>query len=243
MKKAIIALAVVTMFITIAGVATACGSNKVTLITDVSGNGEISVKQNAHKNVELITSIEVGNGRIDFDQKIKTKYGTFTNSVDLHGTDLSLRNMAEEKFVPGQGPVFDDDPMRPHREVTFMQDIYMGESCYNYDAAKSVQTFKHKSIFIKQKVEVCPTDGSPEVEPDRLMLSQSGIMNSKFMSPEHGGRATLMQMGSMHADYDLAKQWTNANGGASSVVKSVNNDNWVDFSQMLVFSRADVEID
>ena len=242
MKKAIIALAVMAMFITLAGAATAQG-NKVTLVTDVSGNGEISIKQNAHRNVELINSIEVGKGRIDFDQKIKTSYGTFKNSVDLHGRDLSIQNIVEEKFVPGQEPIFEGSPMRPHRELTFMQDIYMGESSYNYDAAKSVQTFKLRRTFLKQKVEVCPTGGSPEVEPDRLELSQSGIMNSRFMSPENGGRASLMQMGSMHADYDLAKQWTNANGGASSVVKSVNNDNWVDFSQMLTLSKVNVEID
>jgi len=34
-------------------------------------------------------------------------------------------------------------------------------------------------------------------------------MNNKFMKPAFGGRATLSQTGSMHADYDFAKQWSN----------------------------------
>jgi len=48
-------------------------------------------------------------------------------------------------------------------------------------------------------------------------------MNNKFMKPAFGGRATLSQTGSMHADYDFAKQWSNIGGSSGSKIESWNN--------------------
>ena len=39
------------------------------------------------------------------------------------------------------------------------------------------------------------------------------------------------------ADYDFAKQWSNIGGSSGSKIESWNNLNWVNFEQMLMFTK------
>jgi hypothetical protein len=82
------------------------------------------------------------------------------------------------------------------------------DSGFNWDGAKSTQSFTGMGHdkFIAQNEQIHPTSGTPEVEGDTLNLwsgdsCQYGVMNNKFMKPAFGGRATLLQTGSMHADW------------------------------------------
>ena len=43
------------------------------------------------------------------------------------------------------------------------------------------------------------------------------------MKSAFGDRATLLQIGSMHADYDFAKQWSNIDNSSGSKFESWNN--------------------
>lgn len=120
----------------------------------------------------------------------------------------------------------------------------MQDSSSNWDGAKSTQSFTGMGHdkFIAQNVQVHPTSGTPEVEGDTLNLwsgdnCQYGVMNNKFMKPAFGGRATLSQTESLHADYDFAKQWSNIGGSSGSKIESWNNLNWVNFEQMLMFTK------
>ena len=120
----------------------------------------------------------------------------------------------------------------------------MQDSSSNWDGAKSTQSFTgmDHGKFIAQNVQVHPTSGTPEVEEDTLNLwssdnCQYGVVNNKFMKPAFGGRATLSQTGSVHADYDFAKQWSNIGGSSGSKIESWNNLNWVNFEQMLMFTK------
>jgi hypothetical protein len=224
------------------GLATAamacCSNGNVSMMTNVSGNGDIKVSQQGHLNVAFQNDLKVNTGRLNFNQQISTCYGVFKNSVMLHGKNLQINNMASEQYVAGHWSGTGDGWVRSHREVSFGQDVRMGESSFNHDACKSVQTFSENGKYIKQKVKVCPTaNPGNEVEPDSVVMHQSGMMNSKFMKPQFGGRAMLYQNGKMTGDFNLAKQITNLNGGSFSQIKSLNNPNWIHFEQMLMFSK------
>lgn len=212
--------------------------------TSVNGNGVISVDNYGHKDVFFGNDLKVGSGTLNFDQDIHTPYGHFSNDVRLHGSNLKLENYAGEQYVAGQWSGTGEGWVPSHRSITFDQKLYAGESSTNWDEATSTQSFSKCGKYIAQTVQVNPT-GNPyylEVEPDRLNMwsgdyGQNGVMNSKSIQPSFGGRATLNQEGKMHADYDLAKQWTNMNGGAVSKIVSWNNDNWVHFEQAISFFK------
>jgi len=244
MRKTILVLALVGMLFGIATSAIACFpqphgcSGNVSMMTNVSGSGDIEVSQEGHCNVAFQNDLKVKEGRLTFDQEISTFYGVFKNNVMLHGTNLRVSNMACEQDVSGHWSGTGDGWVMAHREVSFGQDVRMGESSYNNDACKSVQSFSYNGKYIKQKVKVCPTaNPGSEVEPDSVVMTQSGVMNSRFMKPEFGGREMLYQQGKMTGDFNLAKQITNLNGGSFSQIKSINNPDWVHFEQMLMFSK------
>ena len=218
-------------------------AGSVQFMTNVNGNGAITVNQFGHNNVAFQNEFRIGVGTLNFDQDIDTGYGHFSNDVRLHGTDLRLNNNAGEQYVAGHWSGTGDGWVTSHREVAFGQQLYTGESSTNWDEATSTQSFSFNGKYIAQKVQVNPTNNQgSEVESDTLNMwsgdyGQGGIMNNKFMKTAFGGRATLSQTGSMHADYDFAKQWTNMNSGAGSSIVSYDNDDWVNFEQMLMFTK------
>ena len=239
MKKILIAGLVAFALVAITGMASA---SNVQFITNVNGNGVISVDNYGHKNVVFVNDLRVGSGTINFDQDIYTGYGHFSNDVRLHGTDLRLNNNVGEQYVAGHWSGTGAGWVKSHREVAFGQKIYTGESSTNWDEARSTQSFSFNGKYIAQKVQVNPTNNpGQEVESDTLNMwsgdyGQGGVMNDKFMKTVFGGRATLSQEGKMHADYDFAKQWTNMNSGAGSSIVSYNNVDWIHFEQMLTLS-------
>lgn len=221
-------------------------SSSVVYTSIINGNGVISVDQYGHKNVEFQNQMKVGTGTLNFKQNIYTNYGHFYNTVRLNGKDLRINNIASEQYVPGHWSGTGVGWVKSHRSVTFSQQLYVGESSKNWDEAKAEQVFymgHNYEKYIAQKVQVNPTENpGHEVEPDRLFMfsnttGQYGIMNSKFIQPSFGGRATLHQTGKMHADYDFAKQWSNIGGVSGSSVVSWNNPNWVHFDQGLTFIK------
>ena len=58
------------------------------------------------------------------------------------------------------------------------------------------------------------------------------IMHILFKNLMVAAFATLLL-----ADYDFAKQWNNIGGSSGSKIESWNNLNWVNFEQMLMFTK------
>ncbi len=213
-----------------------------TFWTSVNTNGgEVNVDNYGHWDVIFGNEIRVDSGTINFDQDIDTYYGHFSNDVRLNGDDLRLDNQAGEQYVSGQWSGTGEGWVPAHRSINFDQRLYAGESSTNWDEALSTQVFSFNGNYIAQQVQVNPTDNpGEEVESDTLNMwsgdkGQSGILNSIPIQQSFGGKATMQQKGKMHADYDLARQWTNIGGGAGSSIESWNNQDWVNFEQAISF--------
>lgn len=239
-KILLVGLLVLSMIAT----ATIASSSSIVYTSIVNGNGVISIDQYAHKNVEFQNQVRISTGTLNFKQNIYTNYGRLYNNVRLNGRDLRLNNIANEQFIPGHWSGTGVGWIEDHRAISFSQQLYVGESSKDWDEAKAEQVLYIGQDYLKyiaQKVQVNPTNSSgPEVEPDRLFMfsnttGQFGVLNNKFIQPSFGGRATLQQIGKMHADYDLAKQWSNIGGISGSSIVSWDNPNWVNFDQSLSF--------
>jgi|GEM_PF-3800329 len=231
------------------------GFATVVQTTDLySQDGTITVTQYGRSDVAFVNNLKMDSGRLTFSQNIDTSYGHFDNDVMLHGDDLRIKNTAFEQSVPthwapgiGQIPTYN--------QIVFKQNVYMGESSYDWDAAKSTQIFYNgdKSKHIAEEIQAQPTSISgTEVEYDTMNIwdnvkiinpdgtvtyngpsTQSGFINS--INPRDANKAGLTQIAKLHADYDFAKQWSNIGGSIGSIIESYNNPNWVKFAQTITW--------
>ena len=206
-----------------------------------SHNGAITVTQHGNTDVAFLNNLKMDTGRLTFSQNIDTNYGHFDNDVMLHGNDLRIKNTAGEQSVPGHN-VSGVGWIPKHRTIGFDQNIYMGESSHDWDAAKSKQVFYNgdHSKYIAQRVQVNPTSISgTEVEPDRMDMwnwvngqgkgGQSGMLNN--YNVPNAGHAGLQQVAQVHADYNFASQWSNIGGSIGSTIETFNNPSWMNFKQ------------
>jgi len=224
MKKTLIFLTVFSMLLCTVGLAAAVGplsESNISFYTQIKGKGQVTIRQSGHENTIFENQMKIDKGTIDFKQNINTVYGKLINNVRLNGNDLKFNNCAGEESGT----------------IQFEQQLYAGESSTNWDEVKSKQTFRVGNKYISQNVQVNPTANSGiECEPDRLNMKNGERGQFGMLSVMDGYMAMLGQKGKATGDYILAEQMTNIGGFARSKVESLNNNDWVNFEQMLMFS-------
>ncbi len=225
MRKTILTLFIIGMFIGVANVSMAIipdqPSKSVQYYTEFTGDGIISVDQVGHNNVCFENRIRIGYGTLNFDQDIVTDYGQFENDIRLNGHDLKLDNIACEA----------DDV------IEFNQKLFAGESARNGDQVRSRQIFTKNCKFLAQEVIAHPTDNpNNECEPDRLNMFSGEKGQFGMMSKGPNATAVLGQKGKFIGDYFCAEQRSNIGGFSKSTIESYNNADWINFEQMMMFS-------
>jgi len=211
----------------------------------VNTNGVVTINQFASApDVVFTNALRVGTGILNFNQGISSTYGNFTNNVRLNSGDwygdLRIDNFATEQYI-GWTWVAGTGWVVPHREIGFNQNVYMGESNWNWDAATSRQTFSSMPGYIQQEVIVHPLPVAPEqVEPDTLDLwgtdFQGGVLNSTPLQPAVGGRAMLQQTGRASADYVFAGQYSNIGGVITGTILQIGYTGWTNFTQIIQYN-------
>ena len=201
MRKTIMALAVIGMFLCVASITIACTPEpRVEAFVGVksSGDADITIRQISKVDNVLMQADVKTDGKLDLTQKLTAKSCGFfskttdelVNKIDANGRGIDVNS------VVGNSEGY----------LHFNAQLKMAESSSNNEGMQSRQVFtKTKQSWFStdvfkmiQKFQICPTDVSPEIEPDKLKNSniegihKIGSTKDTMMYQKIRGSADLM---------------------------------------------------
>ena len=240
MKKTLIAIAIVGMFVGLGGLAMAGPIHDpgVTLLTEVKGSGTILVDQYSNADDVLMqTKARLSRGTLNFEQDIVDNKRICCLSVrDALNNDVRMN---------GRGIKLDNIAGKMDGTMQFEQVLKIDESSQNGDELYSKQILSrtirgcriNKAYRITQEFKLHPTNNpGQEVEPDKCKkLTQEGSTSLGFPLD-----MMLHQKGKAMGDYVMGKQTSNIGGHSSSLVEQYNAQDWISID-MLVFASRSVD--
>ncbi len=173
---------------------------------NINARGDVKITQGAYGDFAIENHIKHYDGKMDFSQSASQSGFNFYNRVIGH----------TNKWQRLENTLVGDKT-----SIAFNQEYNFYDSMWNWDGASATNRFGWNSgSWAYQNSQVHPTGGTPEVEPERMILEQNGFATNS----ETG----LFQDVRYKGDFvsSTSRAWFSSNDYISNYFEARDNPNW-----------------